>query len=62
MSNTPAFTELMRSTATPRTVRLLARFAFGLFLATQFIIAFVPWQQTLMGRGTVVAYAPVERM
>jgi multidrug efflux pump subunit AcrA (membrane-fusion protein) len=62
MSNTPAFTELMRRTATPRTVRLLARFAFGLFLATPFILAFVPWQQTLMGRGTVVAYAPVERM
>ena len=62
MSNTPAFTELMRRTATPRLVRLLARLAFGLFLATPFLLAFVPWQQTLMGRGTVVAYAPVERM
>lgn len=62
MSNTPAFTELMRRTATPRSVRLLARFAFTLFLATPFLLAFVPWQQTLMGRGTVVAYAPVERM
>jgi len=62
MSDTPAFSELMRRTATPRLVRLLARLVFALFLATPFLLAFVPWQQTVMGRGTVVAYSPVERM
>lgn len=62
MSNAPVFTELMRRTATPRTVRLLARLVFALFLATPFLLALVPWQQTVMGRGTVVAYSPVERM
>jgi adhesin transport system membrane fusion protein len=62
MSEPASFTELMRRTATPRLVRLLARFVFALFLATPFLLAFVPWQQTVMGRGTVVAFSPVERM
>ncbi len=62
MSDATSYTELMRRTATPRLVRLLARFVFALFLATPFLLAFVPWQQTVMGRGTVVAFSPVERM
>ena len=48
--------------ATPRIVRHVTRVFFLLFLATPFILAFVPWQQTVMCRGAVVAYAPVERI
>ena len=62
MSEPQSFSELMRRTATPHLVRGLARLIFAAFLATPFLLAFVPWQQTVMGRGTVVAYAPVERM
>jgi len=47
---------------TPRSVRWLARLVFAIFLAIPFALAFVPWQQTVMCRGTIVAYAPVERM
>lgn len=62
MNDSPSFTELMQRTATPRLVRNLSRLVFAFFLATPFVLAFVPWQQTVMGRGTVVAYSPVERM
>jgi len=48
--------------ATPRFVRGLARLLFLLFLATPFLLALVPWQQTVMCRGMVTAYSPVERM
>ena len=48
--------------ATPRYVRVAARLLFLVFLATPFLLALVPWQQTVMCRGTVVAYSPVERM
>lgn len=47
---------------TPRFIRWLARLVFLVFLAIPFILAFVPWQQTVTCRGTIVAYAPVERM
>ena len=62
MSDSPSHDALMKGVATPRMVRWLGRFLFLLFLATPFLLAFVPWQQTVMGRGTVVAYSPVERM
>ena len=48
--------------ATPSGVRFVARLLLLTFLATPFLLAFVPWQQTVMCRGTVIAYAPVERM
>ena len=48
--------------ATPASVRTLARLLFLLFLFTPVILAFVPWQQTVMCRGMVTAYAPTERM
>jgi multidrug efflux pump subunit AcrA (membrane-fusion protein) len=54
--------DLLARTATPRAVRFLARLVILLFLATPFLLAFVPWQQTVQGRGTVVAYSPVERI
>ena len=47
--------------ATPRGVRGLGRLLFLIFLASPFFLVFVPWQQTVQCRGTVVAYAPVER-
>ena len=48
--------------ATPRAVRLVARLLLLTFLAAPFLLALVPWQQTIQGQGTVIAYAPVERM
>jgi multidrug resistance efflux pump len=47
---------------TPKAVRWLARLVFAFFLCIPFALALVPWQQTVMCRGTIVAYAPVERM
>ena len=52
----------LAAAATPRVVRHLARLFFLLFLATPFLLAFVPWQQTLNCRGMVVAFSPVERL
>jgi multidrug efflux pump subunit AcrA (membrane-fusion protein) len=52
----------LANAATPRTVRFLARLLFLAFLAAPFALALVPWQQTVQGQGTVIAYAPVERM
>ena len=52
----------LASAQTPGSVRLLARLLFLLFLATPFLLALVPWQQTVMCRGQVVAYSPTERM
>ena len=48
--------------ATPLAMRFVGRLLLLVFLATPFLLAFVPWQQTVMCRGTVIAYAPVERM
>jgi multidrug resistance efflux pump len=62
MSDSPTHDALMHGVATPRFVRWIGRLLFLLFLATPFLLAFVPWQQTVMGRGAVVAYSPVERM
>ena len=47
---------------TPRMVRFVGRLLFLLFLAVPFLLALVPWQQTVMCRGMVTAYAPTERM
>jgi len=48
--------------ATPPVVRILARLLFLTFLTAPFLLAIVPWQQTLQGQGRVIAYSPVERM
>lgn len=47
---------------TPRFVRWLARLVLAVFLTIPFALMLVPWQQTVMCRGTIMAYAPVERM
>ena len=62
MSESSSFDDVMRRSATPRFVRWMVRLVVTLFLATPFLLAFVPWQQTVQGRGQVVAYSPVERM
>ena len=60
-SGTPRHSALARA-ATPRFVQSLGRLLFLVFLGTPFLLAFVPWQQTVMCRGTVTAYSPTERM
>jgi adhesin transport system membrane fusion protein len=57
----PSKSALARA-ATPSSVRFCARLLFLAFLATPFLLAFVPWQQTVMCRGMVTAYSPTERM
>jgi multidrug efflux pump subunit AcrA (membrane-fusion protein) len=47
---------------TPRSVKWAARLLVLTFLATPFLLAFVPWQQTVMCRGMVTAYHPTERV
>jgi adhesin transport system membrane fusion protein len=49
-------------TLTPHAIRWMARLVFLFFLVLPFGLAFIPWQQTLTCRGTIVAYAPVERL
>jgi adhesin transport system membrane fusion protein len=54
------FSALLRVT-TPRFALLSARtLAYSLVLISA-ALAFVPWQQTSMGSGKVIAYSPVER-
>ena len=52
----------LANSLTPRPVRWLARLVFLVFLSIPFALAFVPWQQTVICRGTIVAYAPIERI
>jgi multidrug efflux pump subunit AcrA (membrane-fusion protein) len=47
---------------TPAAVRWAARLLVLFFLATPFLLALVPWQQTVMCRGMVTAYSPTERV
>lgn len=46
---------------TPRPARWVARLLLLVFLLSPVALGFVPWQQTLRGRGQVVAFAPTER-
>lgn len=41
--------------------RWSGRLLFLLFLSSPFALLCVPWQQTVKGRGQVIAYAPTER-
>jgi adhesin transport system membrane fusion protein len=61
-TGSPPRRSALAGAATPRAVRLVARLFFLVLLATPFLLAFVPWQQTVQGRGMVIAYSPVERM
>ncbi len=46
---------------TPRPAKWVARLLLLAFLVSPIALVFVPWQQTLRGRGQVVAFAPTER-
>lgn len=46
---------------TPRPARWVARLLLLAFVLAPFALLFVPWQQTVRGRGQVVAYSPTER-
>lgn len=45
----------------PHSARAVARGVFALGVVALVASAFAPWQQTVSGRGTVVAFAPLER-
>jgi len=57
--NTP-FSSLQR-VRTPRLARWVARLLLFAFLLSPVALMFVPWQQTVQGRGQIVAFAPTER-
>ena len=44
-----------------RMVRIIAKILFVLLAITFGLVAFAPWQQSVKGSGSVVAYAPDER-
>jgi multidrug resistance efflux pump len=51
----------LRLVASPRTPRRIAKALVGLLALTLLAMLFAPWQQSVKGRGQVVAYAPLER-
>jgi len=55
-----SFSALQR-VGTPRLARWVARLLLLCFMLSPVALGFVPWQQTLRGRGQVVAFAPTER-
>lgn len=70
MSNFSKKTKTLESRATfatlqqiqsGRSVRWMGRFLLLSFVIAPFLLLFVPWQQTVRGRGQVVAFAPTER-
>ncbi|MBL8920889.1 MAG: HlyD family efflux transporter periplasmic adaptor subunit [Myxococcaceae bacterium] len=46
---------------TPRALRVLARLMATGFVITALALLIVPWQQSISGKGRVVAFAPMER-
>ncbi len=51
----------MLKVRTPRLARGFAVFLMLMFIVLPVVLLFVPWQQTIHGRGQVVAFAPTER-
>lgn len=51
----------LRLVTTPRRLRLLAMATFILLLVTVIGLLFVPWQQSVIGKGQVWVYSPMER-
>ena len=52
---------VLEQAKTPGFARFLTRFLLLFFALLPLFLLFVPWQQTVKGRGQVIAYAPVER-
>ena len=59
-SHSAPFSSLQR-VRTPRLARWVARLLLLGFLLSPVALMFVPWQQTVQGRGQIVAFAPTER-
>ena len=59
-SHSAPFSSLQR-VRTPRLARWVARLLLLGFLLSPVALLFVPWQQTVQGRGQIVAFAPTER-
>lgn len=57
----PADLPALRLVRSPQALRLLARVISGLLVLTTFSLIFVPWQQTSMGTGRVVAHGALDR-
>jgi len=50
-----------RLVQTAKPAQSLAYMLIGIFFVALFVLIYVPWQQTTMGFGRVVAYAPLDR-
>ena len=46
---------------TPGVAKWFARLLMLVFLASPFVLLSVPWQQTVRGRGQIIAFSPTER-
>lgn len=53
--------QIARLTKTPRMARALGRLLILSFVTLPVLLLLVPWQQTVKGRGQIMAYAPTER-
>ena len=53
--------EIFRFTKTPKLAVFLGWLMIISFLILPFVLLMVPWQQTVKGRGQIVAFAPTER-
>lgn len=53
--------EIANLTKTPKMALVLGRMLILSFFILPFILLMVPWQQTVKGRGQIVAFAPTER-
>lgn len=51
----------LRLTRSSRRIRLIARFVLAALVATILLLAFAPWQQSVSGAGSVLAFAPDRR-
>ncbi len=58
---TPTNMSALRMVRSPRTIGIIARILVILLIASVLGLIFVPWQQSSVGKGRVVAYAPAER-
>ncbi|MCA9122427.1 MAG: HlyD family efflux transporter periplasmic adaptor subunit [Planctomycetales bacterium] len=61
VSYSEALMPALRLARSSRLARRLAKFLLSALAATIVLMAFAPWQQSVTGSGSVVAYAPRER-
>lgn len=65
MKGTPPYlmnSKSYRMLATPRVLRRSATIIIGAFLVVTAAALFIPWQQTAVGDGRVIAFNPAERL